>query len=201
MYTLAVKLRKVGLAWLAGLVAFALAGQVGYGAVLQAGGGQDTVTFARAAQSERHTEEARKALDWMRTQQQPDGSFAGFGAGSTVDAVLAIIAAGMDPDDSFVKGDNDPVDFLKSKAKEIAATPGGAGKLLIAVATLKEDVRSFGGVDLLEAIGTNYPAEGHYGKDAIGHAFAMLGLYAAGQPIPTKAVDYLRSVQTTEGGW
>ena len=200
MDALAVKLRKVGIAWLVGLVAFGLAGQVGYGAVLHEGG-HKAATFSRAAQPNTHTEEARKALDWMRSQQQPDGSFPGFGAGSTVDAVLAIIAAGMDPDDSFIKNGRNPVDFLETKAKEIAATPGGAGKLLIVVATLKEDFRSFGGVNLLEAIGSNYPSEGHYGKDAIGHAFAMLGLYAAGQPIPPKAVDYLKSAQTPEGGW
>jgi prenyltransferase beta subunit len=63
------------------------------------------------------------------------------------------------------------------------------------------DGRSFGGVNLLDAISSNYSADGHYGKDAIGHAFAMLGLKAAGQPVPPKAAQYLMGVQTPEGGW
>src|SRR6476646_3269113 len=105
----AMKLRKIGIAWLVGLVVFALAGQAGYAATLHAGG-QSAATFARAAQPNTHGEEAQKALNWMRTQQQPDGSFAGFGAASTEDALLAIIAAGADPA-SFNKDGKTPVDF------------------------------------------------------------------------------------------
>src|ERR1043166_741494 len=38
-------------------------------------------------------------------------------------------------------------------------------------------------------------------SDAIGHAFVMLGLHAAGQTIPPKAVQYLESTQSADGGW
>ncbi len=144
--------------------------------------------------------EADKALEWMKSQQQADGSFAGFGAGSTVDAVLAIVAAGWDVS-GYTSGGKTPVDFLQSKAAEIAKTPGGAGKLLIAVSAVGMDGRSFGGIDLLNVIGDNYSANGHYGNDVIGHAFAMLGLKAAGQTIPSKAMQYLESAQSADGGW
>src|SRR5207247_1819231 len=137
---------------------------------------------AAQAQSEAKTrtaEAANRALSWMRTQQQPDGSFAGFGAGSTVDAVMAIIASGQDPD-GFVNAGKTPVDFLESKASELSKKAGSAGKLLIAVSALGMDGTSFGGVNLVDAIGTNYPPSGHYGDDPLSHAFAVLGLYAAG---------------------
>jgi hypothetical protein len=145
---------------------------------------------------------AASAFRWVEGQQQPDGSFPGFGAGSTVDAVLAFIAMGADPN-AYSQGGNTPVTFLESKAAEIAMTPGGAGKLLIAVAAMgTEDPTSFGGINLISTLNTAYdPASGQYGKDAIGHAFAMLGLHAANQPIPAEAVARLKALQTPEGGW
>lgn len=149
-----------------------------------------------------------KALTWMKTQQQPDGSFAGFGAGSTVDALLAIIAAGEDPA-AYSQNGNTPVSFLESKAGELAKSPGGAGKLLLAVSALSDTGRPFGPYlpplggpkNLITAINATYDTNtGHYGKDTIGHAFAMLGLAKFGGPGP-KAAQYLESVQAADGGW
>lgn len=155
-----------------------------------------------APQAATYTDAANKALAWVKTQQQPDGSFAGFGAGSTIDAVLAIIAAGGDPA-AYTQGGNSPISFLESKASAIAATSGGAGKLLIGVHALGKDGHSFGGVDLVARINASYgiSATGQYGPDAIGHAFSILGLNAAGEPVPTAAIDRLVSLQTPEGGW
>jgi prenyltransferase beta subunit len=159
------------------------------------------VTAGAASAAQANTEEAGRALAWMRTQQQADGSFAGFGAGSTVDAVLAIVAAGGDPA-SFSNGGKSAVEFLESKAAELAKTPGAAGKLLIAVAATGRDGRSFGGVNVVDAVNGSYnPAKGQYGADAIGHAFAMLGLKAVSAPVPQEAAAFLESVQTPEGGW
>ncbi|MFL5731976.1 MAG: prenyltransferase/squalene oxidase repeat-containing protein [Chloroflexia bacterium] len=159
------------------------------------------VAAPTALAANRNTEQAAKAMDWIRTQQKPDGSFAGLGAGSTVDAVLAMLAAQQVPS-SFVNGGKTPVDFLQSKAADLAKTPGGAGKLLLTVAALGLDGKSFGGVNLVDAINSSLdPATGHYGKDAIGQAFAMLGLKAAGETVPQKAIDLLKSVQAADGGW
>jgi hypothetical protein len=144
---------------------------------------------------------AEKAVTWMHSQQQPDGSFNGFGPGSTADAVLAIVAAGQDPA-TFSQGANTPVTFLQSHAKDIAKTAGGAGKLLVTANSLGMDGKSFGGVDLVQAIQASYgiSATGQYGGDTIGDAFAILGLHAAGQPVPAEAIQRLKSLQT-EGGW
>ncbi|HEX8598427.1 MAG TPA: prenyltransferase/squalene oxidase repeat-containing protein [Chloroflexia bacterium] len=157
-------------------------------------------TNGAAAQQGSYESQATAALNWMKTQQQPDGSFAGFGAGSTVDAVLAIIAAGQSPA-SFSNGGNTPISFLESKVADLTKTPGSAGKLLIVAATLNGN-STFGGTDLVGIINGSYdPATGHYGQDALGHAFAMLGLHAAGQQVPAATLEYLKGTQTPEGGW
>lgn len=158
-------------------------------------------TFAGGAAAQgRYQGQATAALNWMKTQQQPDGSFAGFGAGSTLDAVLAIMAAGQSHS-SYSIGGNTPITFLESKVAEFTRNPGSAGKLLIVTGNLNGN-GTFGGVDLVGLINSSYdPATGHYGGDALGHAFAMLGLHAAGQTIPSAAVEYLKGTQTPEGGW
>ncbi len=144
---------------------------------------------------------ANKAVTWMRTQQQPDGSFAGFGAGSTVDAVLAIVADGQDPN-TFQQGSNTPLTFLASKQADLVKTPGSAGKLLLAIAAADAGGKTT--IDpkpVIDAINTAYDqASGHYGKDAIGHAFALLGLKAIGAT-PSSGLDYMKGSQTPEGGW
>lgn len=143
---------------------------------------------------------ANSAVSWLKTQQQPDGSFQGFGVGSTVDAGLALVAAGENPAE-FAQGNATAWSFLQSKAADLAKTPGSAGKTLILLGAMKMN-GELGGVNLVNTVVSSYdPATGHYGKDVIGHAFAMLGLRALGKDVPAKAVDFLKSTQTSEGGW
>lgn len=148
-----------------------------------------------------YREAALGALSWTASQQQPDGSFPGFGAGSTADAVLAICAVGGDPN-GFLREGRSPLSYLAAHAGELSATAGSAAKTLLAVACAGHDPRAFGGVDLLAALQKTYdPATGHYGFDLTGHAFAVLALAAVEQSIPAAAVDWLRAAQTPEGGW
>jgi LPXTG-motif cell wall-anchored protein len=159
------------------------------------------VTFAGTASAQTYPEAANRGLAWMKTQQQPDASFAGFGAGSTIDAVLAIVAAGQDPA-GYVQGGNTPISYLESKVADIVKAPGGAGKLLGVVEALGMNGKSFGGINLVETINSTYnPDTGQYGPDVIGHAYSVLGLAAAGQSVPDKAVAFLDSMQTSENGW
>jgi hypothetical protein len=159
-------------------------------------------SVAFAAPLQQSSQAATKALAWMRTQQQPDGSFAGFGAGSTIDALLAIVAAGQDPA-AFAQGANTPTTFLQAQAANIAKAPGGAGKLLIAAHALGMDGKSFGGVDLVRAVQATYGISetGQYGPDAVGHAFSILGLKAAGVEPEPSTIQRLLTLQAPEGGW
>ena len=95
---------------------------------------------------------------------------------------------------------NRPVDFLQTKAADLAKTTGGAGKLLILASALEASGKTFNGKQaLVDAIGP-LPANGQYGKDIIGHAFVMLGLASVGSVLP-KAVPVLEAAQAADGGW
>jgi hypothetical protein len=183
------KVRKVGAAWLAALMVF--------------------VTTAGAVSATPESPDvANAALTWMKGQQQADGSFPGFGAGSSVDALLAFVSAQDDKEAGhqdlhmYTAEGSKLITFLESKVADLTKTPGGAGKLLIAVAGNKMDGKAFGGVDLIGVINASYNAKtGQYGKDVIGHSFAILGLTAAGEEVPILAANFLADAQGPEGGW
>lgn len=144
---------------------------------------------------------ADKALAWMRAQQMADGSFPGFGAGSTADAVYAIVARGEDPN-SYTKGGHSPLDYLASKAGDLTKTAGGTAKLALAVTLAGRDPRNFAGLNLANTINSFVdPATGHYGQDVTGQALVILALAAmqsAGHP---QTFDWLLAQQGPEGGW
>jgi hypothetical protein len=144
---------------------------------------------------------ADKALAWMRAQQGADGSFPGFGAGSTADAVYAFAARGVDSN-TVTNGGKSPIDYLASKAGDLTKTAGGTAKLALAVALAGHDPRNFAGLDLSNTINSFVdPATGHYGTDVTGQALVVLALVAmqnAGHP---QTFDWLLAQQGPEGGW
>jgi hypothetical protein len=145
-------------------------------------------------------EAAGKAIGWMRTQLQPDGSFAGFGAGSTADALLALAAVGENPG-AWSSGGNTPLTYLAGKASEIAQDVGLGAKVIIALlrvgvnpATLSPNP-----VDLLQ--NALNPATNQYGADVTAHALALLALRAAGRDVPVASITWLNDAQLDEGSW
>ena len=145
----------------------------------------------------------QKAAGWIAGQQQPDGSFPGFGPGSTADALFALTAAGRSGDPR-VTGGLSALDYLASKAPSYVKTPGAAAKTLLAIAATGEtrDSANFGGVDLLTIMLSSYDAaSGHYGKDVTGQALVILAFVAYGQAIPPAALTWLANAQGSEGGW
>jgi hypothetical protein len=158
-------------------------------------------TVAAAPSAAPNTAAADKALAWMRSQQGADGSFPGFGAGSTADAVYAIAARGDDPN-TYTKDGKSPLDFLASKAADLTKTAGGTAKLALAVSLAGKDAHNFAGLNLANTI-NNFvdPATGHYGQDVTGQALVILALVAmqsAGHP---DTFNWLMAQQGPEGGW
>jgi hypothetical protein len=149
---------------------------------------------------------AADALEWMRTQQQPDGSYAdSLGKiGASNRALIALGSAGYDPAEW---GDPDLLSFLtvlsKTETIEYAAESAGrAGKLTLGVAWTGQSVTNFVGINLPISITTFYsPTTGAYGDGSGDTAWASLGLYAAGEAIPDKTVAFLASMQNEDGGW
>ncbi len=183
--------RKQIRAW-GGAVALALALAVGIGAAPSA------VAAAPGAAGGA----AQEAAAWVLTQQQPDGSFPGFGVGSTADGVLALVA-GNPP--GVGAAESKALDYLAGQAGKYATTPGTAAKLWLALEAAPgatQDPHAFGGVDLPGVISAGYDATtGHYGKDVTGQALAILALAGAHAPVPPAAAAWLVSVQGPEGGW
>ncbi len=161
------------------------------------------VTLALATEPE--TEAADAAVAYIRTLQNADGGFPAFGEesapGATIDAVFALVAAGQDPTAVTAEG-NSPFDYLATQAEEYAADPGAAAKLALAVSVMGLDPADFGGVDLLSVMdGALDRTSGAYGLDLFDHAFYILALVAADEPVPDAAIQHLRSARAEDGGW
>ncbi len=164
-----------------------------------------------ATAAEPQTEAANAAVGYIFSLQNPDGGFPAFGEesspGSTIDAVFAFVAAGESPTPVFNKGPS-PIDYLSAQAEAYASDPGAAAKLTLGIALLARDPSigidpaNFAGLDLLSMMSESFdPATGSYGLDLFDHAFFMLALAAADEPVPATAAEYLRSVQQDDGGW
>src|SRR5262245_10538454 len=75
-------------------------------------GPRGLATPARAADPQTA---AQGAIGWLVARQMDDGSFPGFDAGASADAIFAITAIGSDPN-GVLKNGNSPVSYLGSQA-------------------------------------------------------------------------------------
>jgi hypothetical protein len=146
-----------------------------------------------------------QALDWLRTQQQDDGSFPaalGHPAGVTCDTVFALIAAGEDPDNwkTTSQGSQTIMQYLTASAGDSCSGPAATGKLLAAVVAAGQDPTDFGSLDLIDTLWSFY-ADGNFGASATDQAWALIALTAARQTIPSAAVDALKAYQQLQGAW
>ena len=142
-----------------------------------------------------------RALAWLRTMQQPDGSFAA-SPGTTIEVVLAITAAGQDPALWRSSTTNlSPLDYLSRSAERYATDPAAAGKLVVGVVAAGYDPESFAGQDLVARLIAASDGSGALGGTTLGQAWALLGLLSARQPLPQGAVEALTSAQQDDGGW
>ncbi len=140
-------------------------------------------------------------LDYIRTQQAADGTFAGFGAGSTADAVIALATAGVNAT-GFNNGGASALDGLSKLAPEAAKDAGIAGKFVLAALAAGQNPRSLGGTDLLAVVEQSFDAAtGRYGKDITAHALALLALHATNSTIDNAALSAVESMQLPDGGW
>ncbi len=162
-----------------------------------------SVSLANAAEPE--TEAAQAAVDYIISMQNAEGGFPGFGdesaPGVTLDAVFALVAAGVDVESVTADG-NSPMDYLATQAVEYSTDPGAAAKLAYGVAAMGLDPSDFGGVNLLAVLDDSFDAEtGAFGLDLFDQAFFIMALHQTVQPIPGNAVEYLLSLQLEDGGW
>ncbi len=146
-------------------------------------------------------------LAYLAAQQQADGGFTnGFSEGSdlgtTCDVILAIVAAGRDPQSWRSAGGRSPLDYLQAQLDAgNVNTTGLRAKLALAIAAVGIDPADFSPT-LLDEIEAAYdPASGSFGSTLFDQALAMLALHHHGRSIPAQAVAYLLDNQTEDGAW
>lgn len=148
------------------------------------------------------------ALIWLQASQEEEGGFSnGFSAGAdfgtTVEVILAVAAAGQDVSQWQSSAGLSPLDYVATQIAggefENAASLSKA--LLVAVAT-GQDPWNFAGKDLIgELLSQQNTDTGLFGDTLFQHAYAVLALHNAGQPVPENAVAAMTSQFTDDGAW
>ncbi len=148
--------------------------------------------------------EVEGAIDWLLSQQQSNGGFTngfaeGADLGTTVEVVLASVAAGENPHTWTPS----PLDYLQTQvASGAVKDAAGWSRVLVGAVALGADPHAFGGVDLVsELLATADPTTGRFGDSLFAHAYALLALHNAGAEIPTDALKLLLQAQTVGGAW
>jgi hypothetical protein len=132
-------------------------------------------------------DEVADALNYLRSVQESDGKISDFSTSAW--AVMAIAAAGEDPDD----WKDDPanpsiVDYLAANAAS-ANKASDYARMLLAIAAADQDPTDFGGVDFVALL------EAEHVSNQIGNAlylnddfWGVMGLIAAGQDPATSTI-------------
>jgi hypothetical protein len=161
---------------------------------------------------------AHRALHYLSTQQQADGSI-DHSASETDDYILGTAAIGANPNALIASSGNSVYDFLAADITDATSTANRTGKLVQALVAGHRNPRNFAGEDLLTKLegprgtagGFYDPATGAFntgGNAAFEQANSILGLEAAHNrrfPVTPKAIAFLKSLQDTSGpgagGW
>lgn len=148
-----------------------------------------------------------RALDALRQWQQPDGGFAnGFAEGSdvgaTADAVVALVAAGVDPAGWRADGGS-PLDYLEEQVRNGAVDgPGLAAKVAMGVVVAGGVPSDFAGADLIAPILHGYDDSiGLFGGGPFDSALAVTALAAARVSLPEGALSGLLSTRLDDGSF
>jgi hypothetical protein len=131
---------------------------------------------------------ADRAAAWLAR------NVAGAPAGQQADAIVAMRAAGRGAASLRPR-----LRALAAVAPAYARTAGGAGKVAMGAVAAGADPARLGGVDYLGRIRARY-ASGRYGATLYDQALSILGLRAAGAPVPRAAVRATLAGRGP-GGW
>lgn len=146
---------------------------------------------------------AERAVQWLRGQQESDGSFPtafGHPAAITLDALLAGAAAGQDVSE-WRSGDQSALNYLAATMDEYAIGADTMGKLVAGVVAAGENPAAFAQTDLVRRLLGYHNGQGAFGETAVQQSWALMALAAAGSPIEPAMTNALIDMQTPEGGW
>lgn len=149
-------------------------------------------------------ESLQAAVDWLMSQQGDDGAWSGFGgtadSGVTIDAVLALVAAGKT---GLTVDLSAATAYLDAAIESYAeAGVGQAAKAVLATVALGQDPESFGGANVWEEMLDGYdPTTDLYGFGIYDTALVMLAYGARGEELPQIVLDKVERLQLTDGAW
>lgn len=143
----------------------------------------------------------KKGATWIRKSRMSNFPGTGFQA-DTVSALVAARRAGASVKSSTVQRF---VDEIKKETSNYAQTAGPTGKLILAVVASGNDPKCFGPVgersNLVAILKADYnDKSGQFGSTVYDHALAILGLKAAHERIPSKAVKFAKQ-RRGKYGW
>lgn len=156
------------------------------------------------------------AVFWMVNEfQNDDGGYASLSTGAnqapstipgTLDAILAITAAGHNPAARYPGQEATPLDYLEDNDAALqtfaSANGGQAGKVVLALAASAVDPRDFEDRNFVEILTNSLEPSGAYGVgDPFKQAMAMLGVASVNQTVPESAIVWLESKQGASGAW
>jgi hypothetical protein len=145
------------------------------------------------------TDAVVKGAAFIKTVQRPDGSYAE-SPGQSIDAIIAVRAAGYDPR-LDLQGGKSPVDWLVAAAPSVTS-PASAAKAALGAKALGLDPKNVGGTNLIAVAAAGYDATtGAYADNAFSQSIAILGLACTGNPVGAKAADNLKASAVEGGGW
>ena len=158
---------------------------------------------------------ARAAAWWLVTQHQnDDGGYSAFSTGAgaapssvggTLDAILALAAAGYPLDDPFPTKRYSPLDYLRAHPQavaEYAAQGGGqAGKLVQALAAANINARDFVGHNFVLSLTQQLSPSGQFASTPYNQALAIQALAVVDAPVPVAATAWLTAQQGASGAW
>jgi hypothetical protein len=140
-----------------------------------------------------------RAIGYLASQQRPNGAVPALSPiGSTADAVLSFVAAGIGR-----RQVRQAIGYLRRQTvKGELSTIGLRAKVVSAFVAAGRDPHDVGGTDLVEALSSTLGPDGHYGDAAVfDQALVILALASAGEEIPADAIGWLVAAQCADGGW
>ena len=147
--------------------------------------------------------EVADALNYLRGQQGTDGSIGDFATSSW--AVMAIAAAGEDPNSWQVGTNPTIVDYLATSAGS-ASSANDYSRMILAIAAASEDPTNFGGRNFLSLLEATYDGSQIGDSSLLNDDFwGVMALVAAGEDpasaIIQDSVSFILTNQNGDGGW
>jgi len=146
------------------------------------------------------SDRAERAAGYIASKQRPNGAIPAFSpVGSTADAVVSLVAAGVGRPTI-----DRALDYLERKVRRDKVEGVGLqAKVVLAVVAAGGDPRRFGGTNLVRAIRTMEQPDGRLGATTavFDQALGILALVAAGRTPSDASLAWLADAQCGDGGW